>query len=412
MNRLSLVAAVAGALAAVPAASVAQTTPDCSALTAPTYVAGSSAIEPLIKKLSPIVASQTTLVYQNQGSCTGVNAIVNSTPITGTANYYAADGTKLTCNLPAGGQSIDVGVSDVFVETCGNGKPADVGDFAGPYQAMLFVVPKASSATAITQEEGYFVYGFGAQLPVPGSSTVPTIAPWTQTASIFRRDQFSGTEQITGHALFPALTSNAPGVKIDAALPDSQNTHGSGGMATQVGSATDANATIGILGADFYDAHRDTMKSLAFRGHGQTVAYWADSTATSFDKRNVRDGRYLPIGPVHMVANIDAGGVPTSTLAKDFIGWVQGTIDLPGEPAGSTKLLDTQIASFIVPPCAMNVERTSEGGPFTPRTTGPSCACYFDAHVTNGSTTCATCTDEGGSCGTGGTCRYGYCDVR
>ncbi len=425
MNRLLLAAAAAGLAATVPTAGSGQVTPDCSTLANPTYVSGSSAIEPLVKRLSPIVAATTTLVYKGAGSCTGVAAIVTSTPITGTARYYDNAGNALTCNLPAGGQLVDVGVSDVFVETCGYTKPPTVGDFSGPYQAMLFVVPKASSAQAITAEEAYYVYGFGANLTIPTTTTVPAITPWTQTSSIWRRDQNSGTEQIIGHAIFdPTIyAGNIPGVKIDAALPSPsgctsstppcQNTGGSGGMVTKVSSDPNPNAAIGILGADFYDSNRNILKSLAFRGYGQTVAYWADSSPTSFDKRNVRDGRYQPMGPLHMIANVDNYGIPTSIAAASLIGWITGTTALP-----SGDLIDLEIQSNVVPLCAMNVDRSSDGGPLSP-TSGASCGCYYDWKITHNAPSCATCAADA-DCGTGGPCRKynpalpntGYCEAR
>ena len=69
---------------------------------------------------------------------------------------------------------------------------------------------------------------------------------------------------------------------------------------------TAAEATIGILGNDYYDAgmNRASVKSLAFRAFKQHFAYWPDSTATSFDRRNVREGRYPIWGYVHMLASV------------------------------------------------------------------------------------------------------------
>ena len=40
--------------------------------------------------------------------------------------------------------------------------PAGIGAFEGPVQPYVFVVPAASSQTALTAEEAYFVFGFGA----------------------------------------------------------------------------------------------------------------------------------------------------------------------------------------------------------------------------------------------------------
>ena len=77
---------------------------------------------------------------------------------------------------------------------------------------------------------------------------------------------------------------------------------------------TAADKTIGILGEDFYDAstggvsNRTSVKALAFRAFHQQRAYWPDSTLTSRDRLNVRDGRYAIWGYVHMLANVDGTG--------------------------------------------------------------------------------------------------------
>ena len=79
---------------------------DCSTLTNPVYVTGSSAVEPFMTALgAALYPSGTTIVYQRQGSCNGVNALVKSTPISGTAKYYpavddAGAPVATDCNLP------------------------------------------------------------------------------------------------------------------------------------------------------------------------------------------------------------------------------------------------------------------------------------------------------------------------
>lgn len=152
-----------GALGALIAAPHLAGAVPCSSLPDPIVVSGSSAVGPFIQEMGKVLAGTTTLIYQAQGSCTGVNAIVANAPITGTATYYDSTGTALSCDLAAAGTPVDVGMSDVFVESCtGQTAPAGVGQFSGPVEAMLFVVPKASQQTAITAEEAFFVFGYGA----------------------------------------------------------------------------------------------------------------------------------------------------------------------------------------------------------------------------------------------------------
>src|SRR5262245_22012202 len=96
-------ALVAAALAlwARPALAV-----NCDTLPGPIYVAGSSAVKPFIVGMDKALysAGVTTIVYQSQGSCVGVNDIIADTLITGTANYFDDTGAQLNCDLPAAGQ--------------------------------------------------------------------------------------------------------------------------------------------------------------------------------------------------------------------------------------------------------------------------------------------------------------------
>ncbi|HEX2573448.1 MAG TPA: hypothetical protein VH877_28120 [Polyangia bacterium] len=371
----------------------------CSSLPSPIVVAGSTAIGPVIRAMGTVLAGQAspvTLIYQSQGSCTGVNAIVNDvTPtgactsgvcITGNATYYDATGAAQTCTLDAGGQHVDVGVSDVFANTCpGVTRPATVGDFLGPVQAMTFVVPSASTQRAITFEEAYFVFGFG---------TNGQAQPWTNESLFFIRNQSSGTQQIIANA-----------IGVPAARMRGVDSGGSSGVLNRVTASTDPERTIGILSAEFYDQNRSSLKALAFRGRRQRYAYFPDSTATSFDKINVRQGRYLPFGYLHLVAAIDSTtNVPVRAGAAQFIDWVLGNAQNPPFDA-----IDLQIQARTIPQCAMSVQRSAEGASLTAYQAPEPCGCYFEFKAT-GATSCTACTSDA-TCG-GGKCRRGYCEAR
>ena len=58
-----------------------------------------------------------------------------------------------------------------------NPKPTDVMDALGPVQSFVFAVPRASSQTAITAEEAYFVFGFGSS---------GQVAPWLDNSLLLR----------------------------------------------------------------------------------------------------------------------------------------------------------------------------------------------------------------------------------
>src|SRR5262245_45131864 len=105
----------AAMLALAPAARAA----DCSTLTNPVYVAGSSAVKPFLAKvaaelgkLSPAI----TVVYQSQGSCVGVNYFSTETPtkLMGTGVIFDADGKDIAGGCTLTENTVDIGVSDVY----------------------------------------------------------------------------------------------------------------------------------------------------------------------------------------------------------------------------------------------------------------------------------------------------------
>ncbi|HET9989099.1 MAG TPA: hypothetical protein VFQ65_11270, partial [Kofleriaceae bacterium] len=339
--------------------------PLCSSLPDPIVVAGSSAIGVFIQAMGKVLAGQaspTTLIYQKQGSCTGVNAVVlDTTPagacangacITGTATYYDATGTALSCDLAPGGTHVDVGLSDVWTDSCtGSLPPAGVRDYAGadntPVESMLFVVPEAQTQqVAITAEEAYFVFGFGAS---------GMAMPWTNEMYLFVRNALSGTQQIIAH-----------NIGVPAGRWKGIDKGGSQQVADAVSQSPMFNATLGIVGADFYDLHRDTLNALAYQSYHQKGAYYADSTATSFDKRNVRDGHYTQFGYLHLITHVDGTNVPATSASKRFVDWITGNTTSTPAPFD---IVDITIAAHLIPNCAMKVKRGSEGGalsPFTP----------------------------------------------
>ncbi len=142
------VAAVAGPASAA----------NCSSLPGPLYITGSSAVQNFLAGIGQALATSSptsgpTLVYSAPGSCNGPDAIFNGTKMTGTATYWDATGTANTCQLDAAGNTVDIGVSDVYFTSCAASYnfpatlPAGIGEFLGPHQVMNFVVPAGSSQT-------------------------------------------------------------------------------------------------------------------------------------------------------------------------------------------------------------------------------------------------------------------------
>src|SRR5215467_13838643 len=209
-----LAALVGAAMIARPAAAQdagadGPTVPPCSGLSNPVFLSGSSAFEGTVKlfavKFSALTTGAFTVVYSTPGSCVGVDNIVNNKDLTGTAHYYTVDPTDSTkvvvntCTLPATGQKPDVGISDVFYDSCPSLTPATIPstlkDFPGPAQAMLFVVPKAdTSARYITALEAQDLYGCGA-------AYTGNMSPFTSASDTFCRDPNSGTQITVAKAI-------------------------------------------------------------------------------------------------------------------------------------------------------------------------------------------------------------------
>jgi hypothetical protein len=213
------------------------------------------------------------------------------------------------------------------------------------------------------------------------------------------RNKGSGTQQMTGRA------SGIPGDYINQGKMKGTDEGGSGGVVSAVGTSTDPSE-IGILSMDQYDAHRDTLRSLAFKNFHQWFGYYADSTPTSFDKANVRDGHYWIWGPEHFFTRMN-GAATVRPNAQAFLDIISGKTAITG-----TTILDVEIAAHVVPQCAMKVSRTTEVGPISKFTPAAPCGCYFEFKAT-GTNNCTACTDaEGTACTTGtGVCRHHFCEA-
>src|SRR6266536_1245038 len=115
---------------------------DCGSLPNRVLVVGSSAVKPLLAEIAKVLAAPmssdaglsepVTVLYAGAGSCVGVDAVLNGTPVTSPSlTYWDGTGAEQTCALDvdAGGATADIGVSDVFASTCTplpNGLPTNV----------------------------------------------------------------------------------------------------------------------------------------------------------------------------------------------------------------------------------------------------------------------------------------------
>jgi hypothetical protein len=390
----------AGALAVLlPRAAHAVPCDQVPGLANPVYLQVGDTQTALMKRMARAMrdnaARPVSMIFTTAGSCTNIRAIYDRTPIAaGTNVQYApsmaedpawnpAMSPTLVCQVPAGGKIPDVANSALFNSACTTETPpATVRHARGPVQAYVMAVPKASSQVAITFEEAYFAFGFG----MAGMA-----APWVDESQIFIRTVTKST-----------LLAWAANISVPADKWKGVRRDGSPMVIADLESSTSPERAIGILGAEVYDGRRGTLKALAFQARGQYAAYWPDSTPTSFDKRNVRDGHYTVWSPTIWM-DTEAGGAPANGDARYVVELIAGR---SVAPAPSFDMIAVISEVGLTPDCAMGVARDFEGGPLRRYAPPESCVCKYESLVDQ--TSCATCTT---TCATG-VCRNGFCEVR
>jgi hypothetical protein len=373
---------------------------DTSILPNPVYLAGSSAFEPTLAQLAVQIKAKQgiSIIYDPISSCSGVTDVSDNTQVlSGTAHYYVADATQSSgvatnsCTL-AGGTKPLIGVSDVAYDSCmGSAVPATIGEWHGPVQSMLIIVPKANvSTTAMSMEQAAAIWGCGAN---------GGVTPFTDETAIQQRSATSGTQIMFARAI---------GVP-ETAFKGNPNASG-GALVTSLLAVPDPQTAIGILAADAYATLRSKLNAVAFRGRGQTKAFYADSGANDVDKKNVREGRYVIQGPLHFFTALTAG--QPAVNAKQVIDWLTGNKPIDPTDTNNTNYITTVASLGDVPQCAMKVQIDKDGGLFSPFVPPVSCNCFFEKAVSLVAvppTGCVACTSDAGCTG-GKRCQTGYCE--
>jgi hypothetical protein len=368
----------------------------CASLKNPVYLYGSSGLSLGMKTLAQAIASVATIVYLQDASCNGLDAILTGDPrMQGRADYWVANlDDPQKCDLEPQGHAPDIGLCDVFPNTCipnFPGLPANVGDFQGPVQTFMFTVPRKSTQTAISAEAAYNVYGFGSQSGV---------APWTDERYIAKRTSKSGNQSVIG----ATIGVPPPQWRGDTVVSASD-------MVPHLLAYSDPERAIGITSADVADKmeNRMVVRTLAYQHLGQKCAFLPDSELGSYDKRNVRDGHYFLWAPIHFYTRVQ-NGIPPNPLVRDVVNFLIGAKPLP-DP--NYDLISAFKASGLIPGCAMSVSRSREGGALVPAAPKPSCDCYFDkAAPGGGAIGCQVCGKDADCPQSKPSCNFGYCEPR
>ena len=412
-HRLLGASGVLGILLGGSAAQAQTPIPECNdpQFPNPVLLTGSSAFEPLLRKMAVAIqaanqgkpaSEQVTLMYATSASCDGANSARVPQPVITGGNYYLPDpdhkGEALTrtCAVDvskgSAGYTPAIGVSDVSFTSCPGAPasvPADIGEWRGPVQSMLIIVPSQNvTMTAISAEQAAAIWGCGAASGIP---------PFTDPNTIMQRSSSSGTQ---------ILVSKAIGVPPASflGLPNS-----SGGDLVTKMLGLDPYSTIGFLAADAFQSvtYAGKLNAVAFRAFNQDKAYYADSDKTKTDKRNVRNGHYVIQGPLHFYVPLTAG--QPAPLTKKVLDWITGAVPLDAtKPNG---YVDLVALAGDVPDCAMKVQQLcGDGGYFSSYTPPVSCGCYFENAATGTSSPdCVPCVDSS-TCSPGKTCQTGYCE--
>ena len=370
------------------------------------YLSGSSNFQPLLQELAPVVVGKSHIVpvFRVTTSCTGVRAMNPSNP-TYSADHFIKDpvvatdayaqiflpsGPAVSCLLGSAGVAVDIGESEIFPDTCGTpNSPEDVSEGLGPILPIIFAVPQVSTERAISFAAAQQVYGGGGG-----------VSPWQEPSFIYGRASGTATLRLVAKELELAPTK-VWGIDQGTA----------GAMAVNLAGITDlatAQTAIGIIGADFYDFYRGSLKALAFQAKAQECAYLPDSTLTSKDKMNVRDGHYPLWGRIHFFT-ARSSGLPVSDVAAQFVLLLTNPNLDPG-------ILDAFIDASFVPACAMKIRRETElGDPSPDDPPAYSCACAFDFRVNPNKSVlppgCTPCMSNGDCLNSDRpSCNYGYCE--
>jgi ABC-type phosphate transport system substrate-binding protein len=360
------------------------------------YATGSTNLAPLLRAVAPLLADNDppyTVVYQPQTSCKGAGAMFETDPLkrlikdipNNWAFYYDTTGVKNYCLLNPAGNAVDIGESDVYARTCGYDSRAGIADYPGPIQAITFVVPALSTQRSISAEAAHFLFGAGGSMGL--------VQPWTDPRLYFVRSSGTGTIQLTSRAI------NVPAAAwwgIDRLSSDNLRDSMEGIDPSA------AERAIGVLSSDFADQARANLRMLAFQGAGQGCGYLPDTSPSSYDKVNVRDGHYPIWGPIHLYA-ATTNGVPSraaDALVRRF-----------SVPRLEKNLLEAIVASGYIPACAMRVQRDQEMGPMASHQPQFGCGCFYEAKV-NGRAACQTCNGPGDCPSARPACNYGFCEVQ
>jgi len=395
---------------------------NCSDLANPVYMAGTTAVLPVIRhfgaKLKQV--GVTLLWNENSEGCGSVGQLafpVSSSNSRAIFSHYdeTATGGVIPTNCNGSLNQIpDLVINDTYWTSCaaaysdsftstGAGiiqLPPNVKEFSGPVQGLVPIVAESYlyySDIMATELLDLYVCG-----------GVAKILTFTDNQTIYDYNcQTSGMRELWARGLGVSNGHVFPGIVGDGCSTNRT----AESVITDVGGSITPDTTIGYTSTEFYDESRGRVRALKVRGvNPQLKAYLPDTDATSTDKINIREGRYTIQGALKLVTVVDPAGVPTSPGAKKIIDWLQDnplsdpTLQLPFD------LNEIYAQHGVVPQCAMRVTKDGDEPLFRHYRHPSPCHCSFDKLATGkASPSCTACTDSS-TCAASQVCSHGYCE--
>lgn len=374
-----------------------------------------------------------TLIYLPRSTCTLADNYFHDKPTTESMRYAPSqaeapswDGVARECANKVGGYPIDLGIGATFISSCSStvtsAQPANVKISNGPVQAYGFVVPQDSllaSQGGISWEEAYYVFS--------GQGKSQNVAPWSLDAN-----PAGGTPTvfIRGAATSTLLTcsANVAPAQLPASMWQGYRLEGQADRSSVVVNGLKnqsqdlRDASIGIVGVDVYEANRDVLDFLAFQAPGQKFGFYPDSTPSRKDKRNVRDGHYVPWSYTQYIYRVGQDGAPVDPEVARVLAMASGSeeVELVSAPGVAQPYALDALQIFaqkgLVPECAMDVKRERDGSELSFNHPLERCGCFYESVVdqelsqtTAWQDRCISCDDDM-DCDGGGACRHGYCE--
>jgi hypothetical protein len=368
------------------------------------YGVGGSANTATLKKIAQAIANdagktdaRTTIFWNDAlGACAGYNAFLTG-KATGKFVYWVEGQTAdQSCDAAAGGQAVSFSHMGNDPTFCPQGSlPDGVGDFPAPVQTLNIITDKDSNELSISAEALYFIYGFGA---------TGEAAPWTNGTGVFQR-QFDSFASLL---LAAAIDVPSAGFK----WPTNEKAKQGDVISAITAYATTeelATQTLGYVSGSAADGKRGDVRTLAYQHYGQTRPVYPDSSSTTFDKLNVRIGKYFLWAPGHYFTNVNAAGKPLDARIENLFGWFSAKT----KPAGTTvDPFQQSILAGDIPQCAMQAAREGTLGALSSYVAPKPCGCYFE-HVASPTvaSTCTTCDTDAECGGDTPSCNFGYCEA-